>query len=756
MSAGSDRVERLTRAALALTGPQPSPRDLELWGQLDVRRRTVAEHILWENREALLSSFELLLPALDGGPSAPARASTPLAEEGPIAEVPAPEREAPAALDQSPEERFRRLLAWRNTHSDEQVRGVGDQDLARLASSRATGVADVERASARLVAQTVVTANAQGIAEVLGGPPAAEIVEPVPEPTPEPAPAPVPEPRPVDPVAQPEPRHVDPYAPFVWERVPQFAAYSWSAGPAQPYGHLAADLDDGGVRLAWSRALQPAAVTLYRVVESDSSWPAGAPELGGLIGVTQATSGTVTLRPAGPVTYLAVWVNQGDTLLDAVHAQPLLVGTGQIVWPPSELSVQVTANRTVAALFNAPAGSRVEVQRFPAGVSVTYDINREIDKAMVGSTGFRDLTPPMGEDIVYAAFCVAQLADGSSVVSRPATAEAHVTPEVEQIAVQVKRSDTTPGAYDISWLPPRHGRVVLFATPEHPPHGLENEPRTAEIIEGQGLTGEFRVNYPPADLGGIMTISGFAVDQRWVRAHFVAVHWVSDESVWVGPTVSMVTPHAPSYAEIVERVDSEIVTFAWPEGVTVVQAYQGPRGGTVDPVGSEPIAQLTRDQYVRTGGMRITRTLPSNGCAIHLFGVVYLDGRPIYSDATTLDYPGMTRLTYRVVPYGADGAPSQAGARPASYRIFAEVDDDLHDTPLAVVARPARLPLHPQDGMLLAQPVVSLRAGVPTYIEEFAAGGRVAFLRVFVNLAPADCGAVAVLDPGVAMLEVVV
>lgn len=745
MSTGDERVQWLVAAARARGGAQPSQRDLELWGHLDVRLRSVAEHILWENRDTLLSSFEALRPALNGEPVA--QTPEPAADPAPAAptraaEEPTPDQDRSGPLDQRPEARFRRLLGWRGNHTDEQVQGVGDQDLARLASSGATAAEDIERAAARLGAQAVVVANAQDLAVVLGG-------ERPPEP--EPIPEPIPEP-----VREPETGRVDPFPPFVWERVPQFAAFSWADGPATPYGHLSADLDEQGVRLAWSQAPTRATVTLYRVVESDSNWPSGAPELGGLIGVTQATSGTATIRASSPVTYLAVWVNQGETLLDAVHAQPRLVGTSQIVWPPSDLGVQVTANRTVAALFSAPTGSRVEVQRFPAGVTVNYDINREIDRSLVGGTGFRDLNPPMGEDIVYAAFCVAQLADGSSVVSRPVTAETHVTPEVEQIAVQVKRSDTTPGAYDISWLPPRHGRVLLFATPEHPPHGLENEPRTAEIIEGQGLTGEFRINYPPADLGGIMTISGYAVDERWVRAHFVAVHWVSEESVWVGPAVSMVTPHAPTYAEIVERVDSEIITFAWPEGVTVVQAYQGPRGGSVDPAGSEPVAQLTRDEYVRMGGMRITRTLPSNGCAIHLFGVVYLDGRPMYSEATSLDYPGITRLSYRVVAYGADGSPTPAGTRPVSYRIYAEVDDDLHDTPLAIVARPARIPLHPQDGTLLAQPVVSLRSGIPTFIADLPAGQRFAFLRVFVNLAPADCGAVAVLDPSVATLEVVV
>lgn len=544
------------------------------------------------------------------------------------------------------------------------------------------------------------------------------------------------------------------FRPFVFERLTQFAPYSWANGPGAASGHLSAELDGDDVRLAWIPAPAGPTVTLYRIVESSSTWPSGAPEVGGLVGVTTATSGTLRLRGSGPVTYLAVWANQGSSVLDASHSQPVLIGVSQIVWPPRELSAQVTPNRTVAAVLSAPSGSRVEVQRFPEGVTIAYDINREIDRALVGPTGFRDLNPPMGEGIVYAAFCVAELADGSSSVSVPATVEVSVTPEVQQVAVQVRRS-ATPGAYDISWLPPSHGRVVLYATPERPQVGLENEPRTAEIIETNGLTEEFRISYPPVDLGGIMTITDFAVDPGWVRAHFVAVHWVSDDSVWVGPTVPMVTPRAPGYAQLIERVDAQVITFAWPKGVSVVQAYQGPRGQQIDPVGSEPIAQLTAEEYEQLGGMRITRTLPSNGCAVHLFGVVYLDGQPMYSAAASLDYEGITRLRYQVLPYGADGNPVGPGQQPVTYRIYAEVDDDLHDTPLAVVGQQRRLPLHPQDGPLLAQQVVSLRAGQPTYVAELPAGQTPVFIRLFVYLPPAETGAVAILDPAPYTLQVV-
>lgn len=731
-------MEWLTEAARRRGGRIPTEADLELWAYLQVRHRLVAEYLLWEDREAVLESFTELLPALDG-PSGEATQEP----------VPAP---AAGQVDQSPKARFDRLQQWRVAHPDHEVGAIGDADLARIVSSNAMSTDDVTAVSARLTVGAVVAKYASQISAALRG---ADPDAPEPEPEPEPIPEPEPEPeRAARTAPSPEPPSAepDPFAPFVWDPIPLFAPYNWEQGPAQPVGQLAVEHSGDRLRFAWSP--MPGEVVLYRIVESGSAWPSGAPELAGLLGVTRRTSGSLTKQPAGAVTYLAVWANSGATALEASQAQPTLVGISQVVWPPTDLSVQITAQRTVAALMTVPEGSRIEVQRFPKDAAIAYDINREIDRGFLSGSGFHDLTPPIGEDIVYAAFCVAELADGTSRVSAPATVDAHITPDVEQVAIQVKPSET-PGAYDITWQQPAHGRVLLYATPQRIEKGLENEPRTREILEEQGgLTAQYRIAYPPEDLGGLMRIRGFVVDPTWVRAYFVAVHHVSDESMWVGPSVSMVTPRAPRYGQVVERVDSQVITFEWPKGVTIVEAYQGPRGQLIEAIDSQPIASLTEENYQRTGGMRVTRALPSNGCAVQLHGVVYLDGKPVYSEPATLDYPGVTRLSYTITPVGPDGSPVPPGALPAMYRIHAEVDDDLHQTPVALVGQLGRLPLFPEDGRTMKRELVSLQARVNTHVCDIPAGRTRVFLRLFIDLPPAQCGGIAVLDPGVDAMEV--
>src|SRR5699024_5236043 len=148
----------------------------------------------------------------------------------------------------------------------------------------------------------------------------------------------------------------------------------------------------------------------------------------------------------------------------------------------------VTADKAVAAQWRVPEGSRVEVQRVPAGMPVAYDLARMLPPEAVTAGGFVDREPPVGEAIVYAAFAVAELPSGGSAISSPVTARISITPEAQPVQLDVKRSASAPGGYDLTWIPPRYGRVVLFATEERPPQGLENEPRTREIIEGQGLT----------------------------------------------------------------------------------------------------------------------------------------------------------------------------------------------------------------------------------------------------------------------------
>ncbi len=728
---GGRLVTRERRAALEacnaeLGGILPA-HDLDVIAHLGVTDRRVAEHLIWDDRDAVLTHFDTLVRAAAG------------------------ERPAPAGETA----RYEELRAWRDQHADPAVRAISDADVGRLATARITQPEDLGRAAAGLANGRSLMTHVEELLQLLGvqRPPAAQPGSPASQPAAAPAPTPAPSPEP-QPEPEPEPDVPDPSAPFEWVQVTRFKGFDWTQGAAEPVGHVVGTTtDDGQVQLEWTPLEAQAPVTLYRIVQSPDSWPTGAPEMASPVGVTTATAGTVRLQPRGQVTYLAVWANQGDSVLAASQSQPVLVGSTEVVWPPTSITVNVTPDKGVAASWRAPEGSRVEVQRFPDGIPVQYDQSRLLPPEAVSTGGFIDHDAPQGRPVVYAAFCVAELPSGGSAISEPTTASITITPDAEQIRLDVKRSATTAGAYDLTWMPPRNGRVVLFATRERPPQGLEREPRTREILESQGITSEYRITYPANDLGGIQEIKDFVVDDTWVRTHFFAVHWVTDELVWMGPPVAMVTPRAPRWAEVIERVDAQVLTFPWPDGVSIVEAYQSPRGAELDPHDNEPIAQLTREEYDKTGGMRVTRTLPSNGCTLHLFGVVYLDGEAMYSRPVTVDYAGITRMRYELVPMLANQQEAPPGVTPAFHRLFCTVDDELHAVPIVLAGHEQRLPLEPGDGTIIQEAVVSLSPEQRVFVGDLPLGRRPMFVRLFVHRPAAETGTIAVLDPRVETLR---
>jgi len=357
--------------------------------------------------------------------------------------------------------------------------------------------------------------------------------------------------------------------------------------------------------------------------------------------------------------------------------------------------------------------------------------------------------------VVYAAYSVVVLPNHVEVVSDPAIAHARVVPDPLSVGLTVEPSATDPGAYDLSWVRPDFGRVDVYVTEHQPPTGLGDETRTAEVVETAGLDRHALVNYPVRTEGDRDVIRGFVLDPDWVRGHFVAVHRIAPEAVRVGPVHAVVRPRPPGFPLLIERVDATLVTFAWPRGVTAVHVYQGPRGhAELDPDLTEPLVSLTADEYERYGGVRLAN-LPSSGCTLYLCGVVFEQARPVRSEPTVVDYPGIARLWYRLEAVTAQGlTPSPEGA-PEGYRLVVRSDAPLQNLPLVLVAHPSRLPLHPREGRIVHDQVVSLPPRVDTALGWLpAAPGGSAVVRLFVNQPPAECGRVAVLDPSLASLRV--
>ncbi|HQZ86725.1 MAG TPA: hypothetical protein PLB21_14010, partial [Actinomycetota bacterium] len=546
-----------------------------------------------------------------------------------------------------------------------------------------------------------------------------------------------------------------------------FASIDWDnafgAEPSRAVARMLTRTDDAGTSLSWQDPVDLGRTRLFRVVQSPDSWPTTSPDSGQSVGVTTKSSVTAALSPTSAVTYLALWCHAGPDEVTARLTPPVLVATGHVVWPPRALALAVTPVNTVVARFKKPEGAEIQVQRFAAGTAPSFDMSAALDASVLTGDGFVDPKPPVGR-VTYAVYASTRLQDGSQEWSEPVVGMVTIRVRPQSVPITVRASVVNPGTYDIQWPTPEHGAVEIYLTPSALPAGLSDEPRTLEIVQGQGLTPERHLPYPSLAMGDTTLMQGVAIPQDWARAHFVATHVLDDDLVGVGPTVGLVLPRPPRSLQLIERVDTQIIAFAWPGSETgdmrdvgddvIVEVHQGPRHSAVlDVERSQAIVTMTREQYYLLGGIHLTQTLPPNGCSLHLYGVIYEAGRPRRSEAAVLDYPGITRVAYDVVAVRADGrpvtSPDEEVAALAVTVVSNEVLDEGH---FVVVQHPQRLPLSPQEpgARELLSEVQPLTPNVTLTLGHLRPGPSLGFLRLFYSPPDRDETArVAVIDPSV-------
>lgn len=781
----ADRIARMVRWAESKGATGLDAGDVRIVAALGIDRIEALGQLLLTNHRALADHWREL-QMVGAGESSDAVLSDPrqdptqprrraVAEEEQVRVSPVYPTVYPMAMDvreaviapasdeavsarEGGESRHARLVEWRAaaTANRPELEAMSSEDLRRLAFSEATTAGDVAQFSLRTATRSLFEALAAELADVLGGitgdavgAPAS--VQQVSGPT---------TPQPEE-TLQGDLDDPQPVSAFL-DSVGYFAAFDWGqvvdGAPEVPTMLV---VPEGGMfRLTWPSVGGPEAA-IYRVVESIDTWAASSPDTGVTLGATRKPEVLAPLTARSSATYFAVWANQGKDEIAARNSQPKLVATGEIVWPPETFSVSVTPVGEVVARFKTLPGAVVEVQKFRTDEPIRYDQSKSLREGL-SEDGFVDGDPLPGVSLTYAVYSVVVLGGKKTVVSEPRTATVKVVREPHSISLRVDPHPTTSHTYDLSWVAPPFGTVDVYLTSQQPPSGLGDQSRTLEVIEMQGLTSERRLNYPVHRIGDTRLMKGVTLERAWVKGFFVAVHVVADEAVRVGPLQTTVNATPPGEPRIVERVDTQIVTFAWPDDVRMVEVFQGPISEhDLDPTRADVIATLTEDEYVERGGLRLPQPLPSNGCALYLFGVVYDHGAPTRSRPVRVEYGGIARLRYRVEPARRDGKLVGQNAPPDVYRILLQTDEPMPPTPMCLVSNGSRLPLHPQDQdqqslQVMTWSDVSPAPGAPVNLCEIPVGTRRLFIRLFVNYPPEKCGGVALLDPPLAQLKVIV
>ncbi|MGJ3509668.1 hypothetical protein [Enemella sp. A6] len=494
---------------------------------------------------------------------------------------------------------------------------------------------------------------------------------------------------------------------------------------------------------------------IYRLVASDDMTPY-SPDVGQVVAVTTRLGATDVRPPTGPVRRYQVWVNDGPTQEDAWANQPRLHAQAAVVAKPTAVDIREDEGRVIGQWGVAPGVRGVRVFRVPADMAHggTGDPQYRIltNEANIG--GFVDDGAEPGRHYVYQLLVEADV-DGALQLSLPTvvplTTKAILDP-INDLTCTLEEGED--GAkFDLTWTPPKIGRVVIFRTTLGPLPGAEAETVAADALPQMRLPADERLAHPiAATADGKAIMQDVPWPRDWVRTYFTPVVLHGDQAR-VGRTIPQVRTRSVRDAKIFERVTQQVLTMPWPDGAATVQVFMSPPGEPAElAIGGTPFAEISAAAYKRFGGLHFPQLLDATGCDLHLVPLSFAGGEKIVGRPTTVRYPGLMRLYY-----GCE----QLGNGLMMVRVRSEFDNPTAP-PFVLVHNPTRLPLDVNDGSTvqvraeMAGPNGPLMArfapaGLSSqwstgWVAEIASLGP-GYLRVFADVRVDDLKAVAVLDP---------
>lgn len=562
----------------------------------------------------------------------------------------------------------------------------------------------------------------------------------------------------------------DPDAGFVAGEIYQqsFALFEYGPSSSQAGAIVIGKTADGSRRYSWSPVVTSCPVAIYRVVSGEDH-PPYSPDQAEVVAITSLTAATDDRPARSAVRYVQVWVNQGATSAEAVAAQPVLHAEGAFVSDVQNVEIREDEGRVIGQWTALPGTRNVQVFRLPAEKAAysSGDPQYRIQTLTNNLGGFVDGEAERGREYlyqVYAEAVVNGVARLSSPVVRPLRVSAVLKPVTDLTAVE-HGSELDVPCFDLQWAIPPGGTVVIHRNALPPEAGVELEPRSTATLAQHGLGEESRLAHPIVVDGSRALMEGVPRPAGWTRAYFTPVT-ILDDMAHVGITISKSWRDPVRNPKILERVNSQILTFEWPDGAAAVLVYVGKPGLEPEYAMAGHPYEVTEPDYHQRGGMHFASTLPWEGCDLHLVPVSFEAGKRIAGAPTTISYSKILRLRYQVTTKknllgGLSGLA--VGVEP------------INPTPsmpsFVLVYNPKRLPLTISDGVPLS--MMSDLDGGPAPARRFTPrpegmglwktepeswqqtvepdGG---YIRLFADLPPDVLRTVALLDPPMKTLRI--
>ena len=714
--------------------------DVELVVELGVTDAGVARNLLLASPDALFSSWSNLQGVFAAWGDA---------------------REASETRSHSVEDRQKILTEWHaralGAGRDRDLAGLGEADLRRIAVSGAV-TAEALRKLHAVSAPKMVSRHADEIAAVLSGLPTetavgeqTETVVPAARPAPAAEPTLVPRP---ETAADPEEQQTN------WSDFEPFDYATVREDTSAPHGISFMTAGDERIEMTWPGVDAGADVVLYRVMASDEYPPIASTDLGDLIAVTTQSNAVDTRGFDAPVRHVAVWANRGKTEAEARRAQPTLVAADGCVLPVRLCEVREDEGTVIGQWKPLNGVVRVDVLRSKAQVAKQtslYDPNCRLRPDQVGLGGFTDRDAKPGEEYEYRIYVVARVTGDSEEMSEPVARRVRVRAVVHAVDdLRVTLSHDRANSYDLRWSMPPNGNVEIYRSEQRPVAGLGQEALARSAIVNAGLTARDKLINPLEQIASEGLMRDVTWPSRWARAYFTPVTVLDEEQIRVGKTRILTRTRPVSEVRLIERVDSQFLTFAWPSGVTSVKIFTGPQDAELlSPETEQPIMELSEDEYRKYGGAHLLNTLPVAGCAVHLVGTTYSAGRAELAKAVSLQYAGLARIRYRIETPAQDRGRRFGRKEPTRpSRLMARCDAPITGIALVLVHNLHRLPLFIADGLELTRIAAAFEVDVPKEILPDM-GGRpnTGFIRLFADVPPDTGRPVAVLDPSIDQLR---
>lgn len=436
------------------------------------------------------------------------------------------------------------------------------------------------------------------------------------------------------------------------------------------------------VRLWWPELEHsPDEVVFYRVVADDSEMVA-SPDAGDTLVYTKGTAYRDHAPGEAGLRHYAVWAYKGRDLRELINSQPVFMGDTGVVFPPVN----------------------VQVSTIKGAIQVSWDLLPGHSSAMVYACRDSEkekLSPRFEQDVDSSgrkATIPVQEAGQTVVISLLGQAEFHGATEQSQDEVAVqrsvklaseleklelsrceRRSEYGQDSIEVDWYSPKTGEVKIYLTPNAPQADLRTSAVPKTYVES-ALSSAISETRGVSEPGSFQTTT-VPWPPDWYEVYITPVNF-NDADAWVGESkvLQRVQSIEDDQFRLIERVDSQLITFDWPKGATAVE-YSTNREHD----------QIREEDYDLQGGIRLH--LDQHGDTVRLKPYAVFAGKRTEGDERVIQYEGLRPVTY---DFEVDYAQGQIGVF-----LWSLGNGDKRQFSCQVVYRADRLPLFPEDGEAL-------------------------------------------------------